>query len=81
MSAPDHLTKLKQVIYDQLGCDPVCITPQSRLIEDLGADSLDSVELIMAIEAEWGIDIPDREAELLITVRDVLDYIEANAEA
>jgi acyl carrier protein len=81
MSAPDHLPKLKQVIFDQLGCDPVCITPQSRIIEDLGADSLDSVELIMAIEAEWGIEISVREAELLITVRDVLEYIDDNVEA
>jgi acyl carrier protein len=68
------LDTLREILTMQLGILPKSITPASRIREDLGADSLDVVEIIMEIEEEAGIDIPDAEAEALLTVQDILDY-------
>jgi acyl carrier protein len=62
---------------DQLGVDESEVTPQASFVDDLGADSLDTVELVMALEEEFGIEIPDEDAEKLLTVEDVVKYIEA----
>ncbi|MBX0311388.1 acyl carrier protein [Sulfurihydrogenibium sp.] len=67
--------KVKQIIADQLGVDIEKITPEAKFVDDLGADSLDVVELIMAFEEEFGIEIPDEDAEKITTVKDVIDYI------
>ncbi len=75
----DTLEKVKEVIVDQLGVDPEQVVLEASFVEDLGADSLDTVELIMAFEEEFGVEIPDEEAEKIKTVQDVVDYIEANA--
>ena len=67
-------------MVDQLGVNADQITPEAKFIEDLGADSLDTVELVMALEEEFGNEIPDEEAEKLTTVGDVIQYIEAAQE-
>jgi acyl carrier protein len=67
--------KVKKIIVDQLGVDENEITPEASFIDDLGADSLDTVELIMAFEEEFGLEIPDEEAEKLTTVGDALKYL------
>lgn len=69
--------KIKKIIVDQLGIDESEVTPQASFVDDLGADSLDTVELVMALEEEFGIEIPDEDAEKLLTVEDVVKYIEA----
>jgi len=70
--------KVKQIIVDQLGVDGNEVTPQAKFVEDLGADSLDTVELVMALEEEFGIEIPDEEAEKIVTVKDAIDYIKSH---
>lgn len=72
--------KVKQIIVEELGVDEPEVTANARFIEDLGADSLDTVELVMAFEEEFGIDVPDDDAEKLQSVGDVIRYIEENAE-
>lgn len=67
--------KVQEKISEQLGIEPEEVTMESSFIEDLGADSLDIVELLMALEEEFDIEIPDEEAEKLVTVSDVVDYI------
>ncbi len=67
--------RVKEIIADQLGVDVEQIKPESKFVDDLGADSLDVVELIMAFEEEFGIEIPDEDAEKISTVGDVLNYI------
>ncbi|HQI38694.1 MAG TPA: acyl carrier protein [Spirochaetota bacterium] len=69
--------KIKKIIVDQLGVDESEVTPEASFVDDLGADSLDTVELVMALEEEFGIEIPDEDAEKLLTVEDVINYIEA----
>ena len=71
--------KVKKIIIDQLGVDAAEITPDASFIEDLGADSLDTVELVMALEEEFGIEIPDEEAEKIATVKDAIEYIKAHS--
>ena len=66
---------VKKIIVDQLGVDEGEVTPEASFIDDLGADSLDTVELIMAFEEEFGLEIPDDEAEKLTTVGDALNYL------
>ena len=68
--------RVKDIIVEQLGVKPDQVTPEAKFIEDLGADSLDTVELIMALEEEFGIEVPDEQAEKLTTVGDVVKYIE-----
>ena len=67
--------KVKDIIVEQLGVNAEQVTPTARFIEDLGADSLDTVELVMAFEEEFGAEIPDEQAEKLLTVGDVINYI------
>lgn len=68
--------KVKSIIVEQLGVKNDDITPESSFINDLGADSLDTVELVMALEEEFGIEIPDEDAEKIGTVGDAIKYIE-----
>ena len=68
--------KVKDIIVEQLGVNPEQVTPNASFIEDLGADSLDTVELVMALEEEFGHEIPDEQAEKLQSVGDVIKYIE-----
>ena len=72
MSVPE---KVKNIIAEQLGVKPEEVTPEAKFIDDLGADSLDTVELVMALEEEFGIEIPDEEGEKLVTVGDAVKYI------
>ena len=69
--------KIKKIVVDQLGVDESEVTPMASFVDDLCADSLDTVELVMALEEEFGIEIPDEDAEKLLTVEDVIKYIEA----
>lgn len=71
-------TKVKAIIVDQLGVDEGEVEVSTSFVEDLGADSLDIVELIMALEEEFGVEISDEKAESLTTVGDAVEYIEAN---
>ena len=68
--------KVKDIIINELGVDAEKVTPEASFVEDLGADSLDTVELVMAFEEEFGMEIPDEDAEKLQTVGDVNKYIE-----
>jgi acyl carrier protein len=68
--------KVRDIVVEQLGVKAEQVTPEAKFIEDLGADSLDVVELVMALEEEFGNEIPDEEAEKLTTVGDVTKYIE-----
>ncbi len=67
--------KVKEIIVNELGVEPEKVTPQASFVEDLGADSLDTVELVMAFEEEFGIEIPDEDAEKLQTVGDAVNYL------
>ena len=71
--------RIKAIIAEQLGVKPEEVTDQAKFIEDLGADSLDTVELVMALEEEFGIEIPDEDAEKMISVGDAIKYIEEKA--
>ena len=71
--------KVKQIIVEQLGVDEAEVTSNASFVDDLGADSLDQVELIMAFEEAFDIEIPDEDAEKIKTVQDAVDYVEKNA--
>ena len=72
--------RVKKIIVDQLGADAAAVKPEASFIEDLGADSLDTVELVMALEEELDIEIHDEEAEKITTVQSAIDYVtKANA--
>lgn len=75
MGAEEIFEKVKKIIVEQLGVAETSITMEASFLDDLGADSLDIVELIMAIEEEFDIEIPDNDAEKVVTVSDVVDYI------
>jgi acyl carrier protein len=75
----DIEAKVKELIINELGVDAEKVTPEASFVEDLGADSLDTVELVMAFEEEFGMEIPDEEAEKLRTVGDAINYITSNA--
>ena len=68
--------KVKQIVVEQLGVDEGEVTPSASFVDDLGADSLDTVELVMAFEEEFGIEIPDDAAESIVTVGDAVKFIE-----
>ena len=72
----DLLEKVKSIIAEQLSVDEAEVTPEAHFIDDLGADSLDTVELVMALEEEFGVEISDEDAEKIQTVGDVIKYIE-----
>lgn len=72
------LERLKEIVSEQLEIDAETITAETRLNEDLNADSLDVVEMLMALEDEFGVDIPDEEIEKMKTIGDVVDFIQAN---
>ena len=71
------LEKIKSIVADQLGVDEDQVTEDASFIDDLGADSLDTVELIMAYEEEFDVEIPDEDAQKIKTVKDVIEYIES----
>ncbi len=71
--------KITEIIVEQLGVKPEEVTPEASFVDDLGADSLDTVELVMALEEEFGIEIPDEDAEKIQTVGDASRYIEKKA--
>lgn len=70
--------RVKKIIIDQLGVDEAEVTTEAKFIDDLGADSLDTVELVMALEEEFGIEIPDEDAEKIVTVKDAIAYIQGH---
>lgn len=71
--------KVKQIIVEQLGVDEAEVTPTASFVDDLGADSLDTVELVMALEEAFDIEIPDEDAEKILTVQQATDYIQKHA--
>jgi len=73
--------KVKQIIAEQLGVEEAEVTPSASFIDDLGADSLDTVELVMALEENFDIEIPDEDAEKIRTVQDAITYIDQHAKA
>ncbi|MGH9469565.1 MAG: acyl carrier protein [Terriglobia bacterium] len=73
--------KVKQLIVEQLGVDEAEVTPAANFIDDLGADSLDIVELVMTFEESFEIEIPDEDAEKIRTVKDSVDYIQAHVKS
>ena len=78
MSEKSIEEKVKDIIIEQLGVNAEQVTPNASFIEDLGADSLDTVELVMAFEEEFGVDVPDEDAEKIATVQDAISYITAH---
>ena len=77
--ATDIPTEVKRIIKEQLDVDEKDIKPESSFIDDLGADSLDTVELVMAFEEEFGIEIPDEDGEKITRVKEAVEYIESHA--
>ena len=73
--------RVKKIIVDQLGVEEDLVTAEASFVDDLGADSLDTVELVMALEEEFGIDIPDEDADKLKTVGDAMEYLKSHATA
>ena len=71
--------RVKEVVMEKLGVEESKITKEASFVDDLGADSLDTVELVMQLEEEFGIEIPDEDAESLTTVQKVVEYIDSNA--
>ena len=78
MSTEEIFDKVKSIIVEQLGVSEASVTTDASFIDDLGADSLDIVELVMALEEEFDIEIPDADAEKVVTVGDVVEYIKEN---
>ena len=76
MGMPEGHPDVTEIIVEQLGVSADQVKPESKMIEDLGADSLDAVELVMAVEEEFGIEVPDEEAEKLISVGDIISHVE-----
>src|SRR6185436_17657618 len=72
--------RVKKIIVDQLGVEEDLVTPEASFVDDLGADSLDTVELVMALEEEFGIEIPDEDAEKITRVKEAVEYIEKHGE-
>jgi acyl carrier protein len=72
--------RVKKIIVDQLGVEEDLVTSEASFVDDLGADSLDTVELVMALEEEFGIEIPDEDAEKITRVKEAVDYIDKHAD-
>lgn len=81
MPSEEMQTRLVKIVAEQLGVDESKIVPAARFTDDLNADSLDLVEMIMSLEEEFGVEIPDEDAEKILTVQDAIDYIDAHATA
>jgi len=73
--------RVKEIIVEQLGVEAAQVTERAKFVDDLGADSLDTVELVMALEEEFSIEIPDEDAEKIVSVGDAINYIAAHAES
>jgi acyl carrier protein len=73
--------RVKKIIAEQLGVDEAKVVPDASFVEDLGADSLDTVELVMALEEEFEQEIPDEDAQKILTVKNAIEYVSAKAEA
>ena len=71
--------RVKKIIVEQLGVEEETVTPEASFVDDLGADCLDTVELVMALEEEFGIEIPDEDAEKITRVKEAIDYIEKHS--
>ncbi len=76
----DYFSKVKEIVVEQLGVDEEEVNEQASFVDDLGADSLDIVELVMALEEEFDLEIPDEDAEKIVTVGDAVNYIKENAQ-
>ncbi|GAB4189596.1 MAG: acyl carrier protein [Roseiflexaceae bacterium] len=81
MPSPEMESRLKKIVAEQLGVDEAKIVPAARFTDDLNADSLDLVEMIMSLEEEFGVEIPDEDAEKILTVQDAIDYIDSHSQA
>lgn len=81
MASADMVERLRKIVVDQLGVDEDKVVPEASFVEHLGADSLDLVELIMSLEEEFGIEIPDEDAEKIVTVKNALEYIDAHVQS
>ena len=79
--APSIEERLKELIVQQLGVDESAVVPEAKFVDDLGADSLDVVELVMAFEEEFGVEIPDEAAEKIATVKNAVEYLSENVES
>lgn len=75
----DIAERVKKIVVEHLGVDAAKVSESASFIDDLGADSLDTVELVMAFEEEFGVEIPDDAAEKILTVKDAIDFIQSNA--
>lgn len=81
MASPELVERLKKIVAEQLGVDESKLVPTARFTDDLNADSLDLVEMIMSLEEEFGVEIPDEDAEKILSVQNAIDYIDAHQEA
>lgn len=72
------LDKIKEILVDELSIDAATIKPESKVIDDLGADSLAVMQVVMGIEDEFGIEVPEEEIKNMVTVKDIVDYVEKN---
>jgi acyl carrier protein len=79
MPSPEMVERLKKIVAEQLGVEESKITPTARFTDDLNADSLDLVEMIMSLEEEFGVEIPDEDAEKIVSVQDAIDYIDSHS--
>ncbi len=75
----DTLERVRKIVIEHLDADPEKVTEKASFIDDLGADSLDTVELVMAFEEEFGVEIPDDAAEKILTVKDAIEYVKSHA--
>lgn len=81
MPSPEMVERLKKIVAEQLGVEESKIVPNARFTDDLNADSLDLVEMIMSLEEEFGVEIPDEDAEKILSVQDAIDYIDSHSAA